>query len=182
MQDKFSIRARKEGLRARSAYKLLQINNQYHIIKPGDSVLDLGCWPGGWLVVAKKTNASIIVGIDLVDIEKIDGVEFIKGDINKEKTYENIIGKFDVVLSDLAPKTTGDNVLDVYRSVDLAKTALKIAKKFLKPKGIFLVKIFQGEGYNEYISSLKKYFSIVKTIKPLASKTKSREMYILGFR
>lgn len=180
MKDKYTSKAKAAGLRARSAYKLMQINRKYNIIRPNDSVLDLGCFPGGWLLVAARQGATRIVGIDLTPIERIPGVEFIQGDITKEEILAKIGGKFDVVLSDLAPKTTGNRSLDVARSIDLAEIAFKIAKRFLKPGGNFLVKIFQGEGYVEFTNKLKRCFSFFKTIKPGASKSKSKEMYALG--
>ena len=178
MKDKYTIKAKKEGLRARSAYKLLQLNKKYQIIKLKDNVLDLGCWPGGWLVVSKRiSKTGRIVGVDLTKIKPVEGVEFIQGDINKIK----IGGEFDVVLSDMAPKTTGIHVLDVEGSIDLARMALKFAQKHLKEGGNFLVKVFQGQGFDEYLKDVKKQFKFAKTTKPEASRKRSKEVYIVGF-
>lgn len=178
--DHYTDKAKASGMRARSAYKLIQINQKYHLIKKGDSVLDLGCWPGGWLVAASRMGASRIVGIDLTAIEPIKGVEFFQGDITNDETLSKIDGKFDVVLSDMAPKTTGQHDMDVGRSIMLAEIALETAKKMLKPGGNFLAKVFQGSGYIEFVNLARKNFSFFKTVKPDASKQKSREMYVLG--
>ncbi len=180
MRDKYTVKALSEGLRARSAYKLLQINNKYHIIKGGDDILDLGCWPGGWMIAAKRCGANRILGIDLAVIEPIENIEFIQGSILEAKTTNKIQGAFDVVLSDLAPKTSGNRNLDVARSLDLSKTAFKIAKKHLKKGGHFLVKVFQGEGYQEFFDEARKHFAFIKTLKPEASRQRSIEVYLLG--
>ena len=183
-KDHYTVKAKLSGLRARSAYKLMQINRKFGLIKPMDSVLDLGCWPGGWLIVAKRCRAGRVVGVDIKSIDKIKGVEFIQGNIEDNKTLAKIKGKFDVVLSDMAPSTCGNKVIDNAVQHDLAETALKVAIQFLVPGGKFLVKVFQGEGYMQLINKVKEHFSMVKTVKPLASRKGSREMYILadGFK
>lgn len=179
MKDKYTIKAKSEGYRARSAYKLFQINKKYKVIKKGDDVLDLGCWPGGWLKVAKKlSKTGRVLGIDLTKIKPIEGVEFIQGDIKEVK----IEGEFDVVLSDMAPKTSGIIGLDVERSLQLSKLALKKAKKHLKNKGNFIVKVFQGKEFDDYLKMVKKYFSFVKTTKPQTSRKRSKEVYIVAMK
>ena len=181
-KDIYTVKAKNSGLRARSAYKLFQINDKYHLIKRGDSVLDLGCWPGGWLVTAKKLGGLRMVGIDFNDIEPIPNVEFYRGDANE--VIAQIEGKFDVILSDMAPKTTGIIHLDVDRSLGLAEMAFEIAKEKLNPKGNFLVKVFQGKGFPEFVLELRKSFLNVKIAKPEASKMRSKELYIaaMGFK
>ena len=179
MKDKYTLRAKSSGLRARSAYKLFQINDKYHLIKKGDSVLDLGCWPGGWLIAARKLNGnSRAVGIDLNEIEPIQGIEFYKGDATE--VIDGIEGTFDVVISDMAPKTTGIIHLDVDRSLGLAEMALEIAIKKLNSKGNFLVKVFQGKGFNEFVLELRKHFLHVRIAKPEASKMRSKELYLVA--
>lgn len=180
MRDKYTDKALSGGLRARSAYKLLQINNKYHIIKKGDDILDLGCWPGGWMVAAKRIGANKVLGIDLAEIQPIENTEFIQGSVLENKTTNKIQGAFDAVLSDLAPKTSGNRHLDVVRSLDLADAAFKIAQKHLKPNGNFLVKVFQGTGYQEFFNKMKYYFTFTKTVKPEASRQRSMEVYLLG--
>lgn len=182
-KDIYTIRAKSSGLRARSAFKLFQINDKYHIIKNGNSVLDLGCWPGGWLIAAKKLNGSSrVAGIDFNDIEPISGVEFYRGDA--VEIINKIDGKFDVIISDMAPKTTGIINIDIGRSLELAGLALGIAREKLNSNGNFLVKVFQGSGFNEFVAVLRKNFALVKISKPEASKKRSKELYIvaIGFK
>ncbi len=180
MRDSYTDKARAAGLRARSAYKLMSLNKKYSLIRPNDAVLDLGCWPGGWLIVATRKGASKVVGIDLKPIDRIPGVTFIQGDVTEESTLNKISGKFDVVMSDMAPHTSGNKNLDVGRSIALAEVAFDVAKKFLKPGGKLLVKVFQGPGYMEFLNKIKRYFSFFKTVKPEASRSNSKEMYVLG--
>ncbi|RME54246.1 RlmE family RNA methyltransferase [Candidatus Woesearchaeota archaeon] len=178
MRDSYTIKAKKEGMRARSAYKLVQLNRKYKLVGSNDDVLDLGCWPGGWLVALTKITKGKVVGVDLNEIQPVNGVEFIKADVFKFKINE----VFDVVISDMAPKTTGIHELDCERSIDLAEAALSIAKKNLKPGGNFLVKVFQGKGFDDFLKSIKKCFAFVKTTKPEASRKRSKEIYVIGFK
>lgn len=180
MHDKYTDKALAEGMRARSSFKLIQINEKYHIVKRGNDVLDLGCWPGGWMIAAKRMGANKVLGIDLAKIEPVVGAEFIQGSVLEKKTIDKIKASFDVILSDLAPKTSGIRNLDVARSLDLSHTALKIAIKHLKINGNFLVKVFQGEGYQEFFREVNKHFMFVKTVKPEASRQRSMEVYLLG--
>lgn len=179
-RDYFTKKAIKEGCRARSSYKLKQINSKYGIIGPNSSVLDLGCWPGGWLIAAKEISRGRIVGVDLARINPVEGTEFIQGDITEKATQDLIVGKFDVVLSDLAPKTSGIKSLDVERSIDLSMAALGIAKRFLRHDGAFLCKVFQGEGFEKFLAQLRKNFVFCKCVKPEASRKESKEIYIVA--
>ncbi|MEA3378302.1 MAG: RlmE family RNA methyltransferase [Nanoarchaeota archaeon] len=179
MKDKYTILAKRKGLRARSVFKLFQINKKYKLIKKGDDVLDLGCWPGGWLKAAKQiSKTGKIVGVDLKKIKPIEGVDFIQGDINEIKVQ----GKFDVVLSDMAPKTSGIVGLDVERSLDLANIALEKAAEHLKKNGNFIVKVFQGKDFAVYLNKVKKQFKFAKTTKPLTSRKRSKEVYVIGVK
>lgn len=183
-RDYFTKKAVKEGYRARSSFKLKQINQKYNLIKHNSSVLDLGCWPGGWLVAMKEMTRGRLVGIDLVKINPIEGVEFIRGDITSEEIQNRISGKFDVVVSDLAPKTSGIRDLDIGRSIDLSSVALGIAKKFLNPGGSFICKVFQGEGFEDFLNDVRRSFVFCKSVKPEASRKESKEIYIVakGFK
>ena len=180
MKDFYTMKSREEGYYARSVYKLKQINKKYNLIRKRDKVLDLGCSPGGWVQASLEIvgNKGSVTGIDISPIRKIKAknFKFIKSDIQEAK----IEGNFDVVLSDMAPKTTGVQELDQERSYDLAKRALTTAKKHLNEGGNFLCKIFQGPKYQEFISEVKKSFEFVKTVKPEASKRESKEMYVIG--
>lgn len=179
MKDFYTRKSRQEGYYARSAYKLKHINKKYNLIRKGDKVLDLGCSPGGWVQASLEIigNKGLVIGVDITPARiKAKNFKFIKADVKEAKIEE----KFDVVISDMAPKTTGIQELDHERSYDLAKTALEIAKKHLKEKGNFLCKIFQGKYYQEFLNEVKKNFEFAKTVKPGASKKKSKEMYIVG--
>ncbi len=180
MKDFYTRKSREEGYHARSVYKLKDINKKFKVIKKGNKVLDLGCSPGGWIQASLEIvgEHGQVIGIDIANIKKIKAknFKFIKADIHEVE----IKGKFHIVLSDMAPKTTGDQSLDHERSYDLAKTALKIAKKHLLPKGNFICKIFQGRHYQEFLKEIKQNFNYVKTAKPEASRKKSKEMYIIA--
>ena len=178
MKDKFTLRAIQEGYRARSAYKLISLNKKYNLIRKNDNVLDLGAWPGSWMQVCLNLEAKVI-GVDIKQIDSMEGARFILGDISELKTIERIKenAKYDVVLSDLSPKTTGIN--DQELSLDLSYKALEIAKEVLKRNGNFVCKTFQSQEFNEFLKELKQYFNFVKATKPEASKKKSKEMYIV---
>ena len=178
MKDSFTLRAQLEGYRARSVYKLIFLNKKYNLIKKNDFVLDLGCFPGSWMQFCLNLGANV-TGVDIKQITSMKGGRFILGDIYEQKTLEKIQehGKYDVVLSDLAPKTTGIN--DQELSLDLNERAFEIIKMVLKRNGSFVCKIFQGQGFNEFLRELKKSFSFVKSVKPEASKMKSNEMYLI---
>lgn len=177
-KDFYTRQAKKEGLRARSAYKLIQMNNVYRIINKGNKVLDLGCWPGGWMIASKQIGAQV-TGIDLKEIEPIQGTEFIRGDVFDDCIIEPL-PVFDVIISDLAPKTTGIHHLDVGRSTDLVQRALDIADKKLIVGGNFLCKVFEGQGFQEVLARIRKKFKVTRIAKPEASKRESREIYLLG--
>jgi len=183
-KDKLTIKAKKAKLRARSAYKLLEINKKFRLIKPNDDVLDLGCWPGGWMIVAKKiVNNGRVIGIDKKIIEPVGGCNFIKADILDDKILDKIkekINKVDVVLSDLAPTTTGIKELDQRNSIDFCFRALFIASHVLKKNGNFLCKLFQSQEEKQFIAKIKNMFNQVRIYKPIASKKRSKEIYIMG--
>jgi len=183
-RDHYYWKAKEEGYRARSAYKLLQINQRFHLIKKGDSVVDLGAAPGGWLQVARQLSGGKVVGVDLEEIEPIPGVITFKADITKESTVDLIKGAIggsaDVVISDAAPNLSGTWDVDHARSIDLARSALMIAKKLLKPGGSFLVKVFQGDMFNDYLKDVRREFSRVQAHSPQASRKESAEIYIIA--
>jgi len=182
MKDYYTKKSRQEGYYARSVYKLKELNNKYHLLKHGDKVLDLGCSPGGWVQAALEIvdREGIVIGIDIEKAKvKAENFKFIQGDIYNKEIIEGI-EKVDVVLSDMAPKTSGIRDLDQGRSYDLAKQALTVAKKKLKGNGNFVCKIFQGKDYQNFINEVRKEFQFVKTSKPEASKSGSKEMYVVA--
>ena len=180
-KDFYTKKAMQEGYFARSAYKLKQMNKKYSIIKKNGNILDLGCWPGGWIQASLEVigdNGSII-GIDMKEVNiNNKNFKFHKMDVF-DKSISQINKKFDAVISDLAPKTTGIKDLDRHKSFQLAFRAMEIARSNLKHNGNFLVKIFQGEEFIKFLNECKKYFNFVKCDKPLASKKKSVEMYVI---
>jgi len=183
-KDYFYRKAKAEGYRARSAFKLQQINQRFRLIRRGDAVLDLGAAPGGWLQVAKEISGGRVVGVDLLAIEPIDGVTTIKADITAQKTLELIVeslgGRADVVICDAAPNLSGNWTLDHARSIDLSRSALRVAESVLKPGGNFLVKVFQGDTFLDYLSEVKGRFRRAQSHSPAASRKESAEMYVVG--
>lgn len=182
-RDNYYYNAKKDGYRSRASYKLKQINAKYEIIRKGDTIVDLGAAPGGWLQVAKELSDGIVVGVDLQRIVPIDGVQTIKGDITKDRTIEkilDIVKVADVVLCDAAPNLTGSWNVDHGRSIDLSKMALDCACKILKPNGNFVVKVFEGDMFKNYFDTVKRNFSFVKTYSPHASRDASAEVYVIA--
>ncbi|VVB71725.1 Ribosomal RNA large subunit methyltransferase E [uncultured archaeon] len=183
-RDHYYRLAKEEGYRARSAYKLLQINEKFHVIKKGDNVVDLGAAPGGWLQVAQKLSGGRIVGVDLEEIEPVQGVITFQADITHESTVEKVKaalgGDADVVICDAAPNLTGAWDMDHAVSIDLARSALKIARKLLRPRGNFVVKVFQGDMFMDYLNEVKLEFASVQAHSPAASRKESAETYVVA--
>lgn len=184
-RDYFYKKAKDEGYRSRAAFKLKQINEKFNIIKKGDTVVDLGAAPGGWLQIAKEISGGKIVGVDILPIEKIEGVETIRGDIRLDATVEKIMDKTskegtDAVICDAAPNLTGNWSYDHARSIDLATSALECAKKILKPGGGFAVKVFQGDLFPDFLDKVRQAFVKVKAYSPAASRKQSAEIYVIG--
>lgn len=183
-KDHYYRLAKEEGYRARSAYKLLQINEKFHLIKKGDCVVDLGAAPGGWLQVAKDLSGGTVAGVDLEKIAPIPGVLTLEADITRDETLElireSIGGSADVVICDAAPNLSGAWDVDHSRSIDLARSALRMARKLIKPGGNFLVKVFQGDMFMDYLFEVKREFEKSQAHSPKASRRESAETYIIG--
>jgi 23S rRNA (uridine2552-2'-O)-methyltransferase len=179
MRDKFTVKAKAEGYKARSVFKLKNINNKFKLIKPEDKVLDLGAWPGSWSQYCLDLKAEV----DAVDLKevKIEGVNFIEADVFDEDLFEKL-DKYDVVISDLAPKTIGVRKVDNELSFDISLRALEIAKKVLNKNGNFVCKIFNSELFGGFIEEVKDSFRVIKILKPEASKKRSKEVYVVGIR
>jgi 23S rRNA (uridine2552-2'-O)-methyltransferase len=182
--DSFSKLAKEKGYPARSVFKLEEIQKSYRILKRGDKVLDLGASPGSWSLFALKIvgKEGKVVAIDLTDLKIpiFEKIEFLKGDIFEDNIFSNFKEKFDVILSDLAPKTTGFLDLDKENSFELSKRAFEIAKKFLKKGGNFVCKILESENTKEFFKEAKNYFNFVKRFRPQATRKQSSEIYIIA--
>lgn len=183
-QDYYYWKAKKEGYRSRAAYKLLQMNRTFKLIRSGDVVLDLGATPGGWSQVAVDLGA-MVVAVDVNPMPPMENVTFIKGDITLPETLEKIrdvCDAYDVVMSDASPKISGKWTIDHLRSIDLARASFNIAKEVLKTGGNFVVKVFQGEEIQKFFADLKPYFKFKKFHSPKASRKRSAEVYFVGKR
>lgn len=185
--DPFVKAAKREGYRSRAAYKLLEVDKRDALFRPGMLVVDLGAAPGGWSQVARERLGAKgrIIAIDLLPMEAIAGVEFIQGDfttdLGLQTLTELIAGKaIDVVISDMAPNISGIGISDQARSMDLADLALDFAARHLNPGGSFLVKLFQGDGFDSFVAAARSHFQKVVTRKPEASRDRSNEVYLLG--
>ncbi len=180
-------KAKQTGYRARSAFKLQQINNRFHIISPGDIVVDLGASPGGWSQVASELVGleGKVIGVDLALMKPLDNVTFIQGDITDPATIQAILHEMNgaqahVLLSDMAPDISGTYSIDQARSVWLCEHALQVAEKILKQKGHFICKIFEGKDTPLFFETVKQRFHQVKKFSPDASRKSSSEIYIVA--
>lgn len=205
VRDPYVKKSQQEGLRARSAYKLLEIQQKHRLIRANSKVLDLGAAPGGWSVVtsqilAKNTRLTkeiksigtsaggLLVSVDLLPIDPIDGALFIQGDFNSEETQtaiERALGEgqlFDVILSDMLHNATGQRDLDHFKSMALCHSVLAFSGKFLSMGGSMLCKYYQGEDEKDWLQMLRERFMEVKTVKPKSSRSESKEVYVLAMK
>jgi 23S rRNA (uridine2552-2'-O)-methyltransferase len=183
-RDIYVRQSQVDGYRARSAYKLIEINEKFKILKNGISVIDLGASPGSWSqYIARTVKSGRIVSIDLKDMEKIENTIQIKGDFTKQDSQEKIKGffksKVDVVVSDMAVNTTGIKDIDAIYTGELAMEAMNFSKEMLVKEGRFVSKIFLGSSFNEIVALVKKIFKEVKVFKPKASRKESKESFII---
>ena len=188
LNDPYVKKAQMEGYRSRAAYKLLQLDERFKLLKPGMAVVDLGSAPGGWVQVAQKKGASEVVGIDLLEIEPIPGATLLQKDFTEDDAPDLVEaemgGPADAVVSDLAPWTTGHKSTDHLRIVALAEMAAHFAFDVLKPGGFFVAKVFQGGSSGELLDQLKARFDKVRHFKPDASRSESAETFVIatGFK
>ena len=185
--DEFVRRARVEGYRARSAYKLAELDGRYRLVRPGCRAVDLGAAPGAWSQYAVRRGALRVVAIDRLPVEPIPRVDFIQGDFRDEETLAALLEGIgaagaDLVLSDLSPNMAGMKAVDQPRAMDLAELALDLASRVLVPGGAFLVKGFQGEGFDPFVRDVRAQFETVRVRKPRASRPKSPEVYVIACR
>ncbi len=185
--DPYVQRAKHEGYRSRASYKLLEIIERDHLLKPGMRVVDLGATPGGWsqVVAQKLAGQGKVIALDLLEMAPLAGVTFIQGDFREDTVLAGLVKALDgrpvdLVISDMAPNISGVGLVDQARAMHLAELALEFALQHLKPGGSFLVKVFQGDGFDEYIRAMRGHFGQVATRKPKASRGRTNETFLLG--
>jgi 23S rRNA (uridine2552-2'-O)-methyltransferase len=185
--DVWVTRAQAEGYRSRAAFKLLEINEKDRLIKSGSVVLDLGAAPGGWSQVAAEWvgDRGRVLATDILPMDGLAGVEFVQGDFTEDAVFDDLMsrveeGAVDLVISDMAPNMSGMSAVDQPRAMYLVELALDMAARTLKPGGHVLIKVFQGEGFDEILATMRQQYTAVVTRKPAASRSRSREVYLLG--
>ena len=191
LSDPFVKQAQKDGYRSRSAYKLVELNEKDRLIRPGMRLLDLGSAPGGWSQVAGKLvgDKGRVLATDILPMDALRNVDFIQGDFTDEAVVQQLLdwlggGKFDLIVSDIAPNVTGISSADQASSIYFLELALDTVRKTLKPGATFAAKMFQGSGSDQYVKELRTHFDKVVIRKPAASRKESREVYLVakGFR
>ncbi len=194
-EDEYVKKAKKLGLRSRAVFKIEEINNKDRLIKPGMKVVDLGAAPGGWSEYAVKAvgENGQVIACDILPMDAIAGVDFLEGDFREEAVLDALLTringthtsrKIDVVMSDMAANMTGNESADSARSMYLVELALDMCHQVLKPNGAFVVKVFQGAGFEDFMKAVRIVFKAVKTRKPESSRARSREVYLVatGFK
>lgn len=189
--DQYVKRSQEDGWRSRASYKLLEIHEKDKLFRPGMSVVDLGAAPGGWTQVAAEIigDSGRIVASDILPMDPIAGATFVQGDFTEDQVLEEILtaigsDQVDLVISDMAPNMSGAQSVDQPKAMYLVELALDLARQVLRKNGVFLAKVFQGEGFEPYLKDLRSSFTKVITRKPDASRARSREVYLLakGFK
>jgi len=191
LNDEYVQRARREGYRSRAAYKLLEIQEKDRILRPGQVVVDLGAAPGGWSQIAAQRvgRKGEVFALDLLEMDPVPGVTFLQGDFREQAVLDRLMDllegrRVDLVISDMAPNVSGVAAVDQPRAMYLCELALDFARQVLRPGGAFVTKVFQGEGFDDYVRDLRAAFTKVVTRKPKASRPRSREVYMVatGFK
>ena len=182
--DPYVLQARREGYRSRAVYKLIELQEKDHFLRQGQHIIDLGAAPGGWSEYAIKycERDGGVIALDILPIEPIAGVDFIQGDFTDQAVLDQILKmndgrKVDLVLSDMAPNISGIETVDLPKSMYLVELAFDLALKVMDQNGVFVVKMFQGVGFDEMVSEFRKHFNSIKFRKPKASRPRSREVY-----
>ena len=185
--DVYVQQSKMDGYRSRACYKLLEINEKDKLIRPGMTVVDLGSAPGGWSQVAAELvgHKGKVVASDILPMDGLAGVEFVQGDFTEESVFDEIMAVIanhpvDLVISDMAPNMSGMAAMDQPRSMYLVELALDMASQVLKPNGVFVAKVFQGEGFEGLVKDMRSQYKQVITRKPAASRARSKEVYLLG--
>lgn len=188
LNDPYVVMAKQQGWRSRAAFKLIELDDRFKLLKPGALVVDLGCAPGGWAQVAVRRGVARVVGLDLLPVDPVAGADLLQGDFNDADMPDRLMAmlgaKADLVLSDMAPNTTGHAATDHIRIIALAELALDFAVQVLAPGGSFVAKVFQGGSERQMLEPMKRMFATVRHAKPPASRKESSESYVvaMGFR
>ena len=185
--DRYVKQAQQEGYRSRASYKLLELQEKDRLIKPGMTIVDLGAAPGGWSQVAVNLvgHKGRVIASDILALDNLAGVTFIQGDFTEQSVFDQLLvalgdNKADVVISDMAPNMSGMAAVDQPRAMELAELAADMARQVLKPGGSFVCKLFQGEDFDQFVAALRKEYETLKVRKPPASRSRSREVYLVG--
>lgn len=188
VNDPYVKQAQKDGYRSRASYKLLEVQEKYKLIRPGMSVVDLGAAPGGWSQVTSRLigGQGRLIASDILEMDSIPDVTFIQGDFTEDAVLAQILeavgnSQVDLVISDMAPNMSGTPEVDMPKAMFLCELALDLAERILKPGGNFVIKIFQGEGFDVYLKDARKKFDKIQMIKPDSSRGSSREQYMLAW-
>jgi 23S rRNA (uridine2552-2'-O)-methyltransferase len=188
VNDPYVKQAQKDGYRSRASYKLLEVQEKYKLIRPGMSVVDLGAAPGGWSQVTSRLigGQGRLIASDILEMDSIPDVTFIQGDFTQDEVLAQILeavgnSQVDLVISDMAPNMSGTPEVDMPKAMFLCELALDLAARILKPGGNFVIKIFQGEGFDAYVKDARQKFDKVQMIKPDSSRGSSREQYMLAW-
>ncbi|WP_318483819.1 23S rRNA (uridine(2552)-2'-O)-methyltransferase RlmE [Photobacterium leiognathi] len=185
--DKYVLEAQKRGYRSRAFFKIEEIQNKDKLLKPGMTVVDLGAAPGGWSQYAAEVvgDEGQVIACDILPMDSLPGVSFLQGDFREEVVLEALLERIqpdmvDVVMSDMAPNMSGNLASDQPRAMYLVELALDMCRQVLAPNGSFAVKVFQGEGFDQYLAEVRSMFKVVKIRKPDSSRDRSREVYIVA--
>jgi len=187
VNDFYVQQAKKQGYRSRAAFKLMEMDERDHLLGPGMTVVDLGATPGGWsqAAAAKVGERGLVIALDVLEMTGLPGVRFIQGDFREEAVLLELVAalagkQVDLVISDMSPNISGIGLSDQARSMHLAELALEFSARHLKPGGHFLVKVFQGDGFESFLRAMRMNFKQVLNRKPKASRDRSSELYLLG--
>ncbi|WP_417530178.1 23S rRNA (uridine(2552)-2'-O)-methyltransferase RlmE [Marinobacter lipolyticus] len=182
--DVWVKKSQEDGYRSRASYKLIELDDKDRLFRPGQVIVDLGAAPGGWSQVAMERvgDKGVVVASDILPMNPIAGVDFVQGDFTEDSVLEELLGilgdrKADVVISDMAPNMSGMAAVDIPRAMGLVELALDMAQQVLRPGGVFVAKVFQGEGFDSLLADMRKSFNTVVSRKPDSSRARSREIY-----
>ncbi|MCC5855919.1 MAG: 23S rRNA (uridine(2552)-2'-O)-methyltransferase RlmE [Idiomarina sp.] len=185
--DPYVLKAQKQGFRSRAVFKLEEIQKRDRVLRKGQIVVDLGAAPGGWsqYVAALQDGDGEVIACDILEMDPLPGVEFLQGDFREEAVLGALLNRIggpnvDVVLSDMAPNMSGSDAVDIPRSMYLVELALDMCRQVLKPDGVFVVKVFQGEGFDPFLKDVRGAFKQVRVRKPDSSRARSREVYLVA--